>query len=1196
MISESRMVFRYILAVIVFFLLAINTSAQRPVKFNKITVEHGLTQSNINHIIQDQKGFIWFATNGGLNRFDGIDFKTFVYQANDSNSISNSIVNHLHEDMLGNIWIATQNGLDVYNSNQESFQHYRFDPNNPNSISHNHITSVTSDKDGNIWAGTLGGGLNKFDPKINQFRAFRNLIDDKQSISSNQVTCIEKDKYGFLWIGTAEHGLNMFDPKSEKFIRYSESGGLKNQLLSSSQINAVYEDNEGDLWVGTNQGLDLLKPGKYGRNITEKDEVLQYHRTVIPGNTSKAASITSVFQGESGLIWFGTVDHGLGYLNKYQRYSGNYTVDPNYEFSLLSNNVTSVFDDKSGILWIGTNAGVNNINKLRNRFEWQRRIPGKENTLSSSNVYSILKQNNGTIWIGSYDRGLTKYEPLADIYTTYLTNDYIVEGVSIKTRNSLFSKFDQRKSGYKSEKIYYLSHNRVNVLYEESYNRIWVGTGGGGINIVNTSTGAITYIKHNTDDVNSISSDDISCIYKDKAGRIWIGTMNNGLNLLHNNSVKRFQSDANNVFSLSSNRIRSITEDSNGTIWIGTFGGGLNKYEAGTNRFVHFQTSRNYPLSVPGNNIYTLFYETPSRLWIGTTDGLSIHDIESGQFNQLTTADGLPSNTIYHIQKDKAGYIWVSSNKGLSRIHTETLHIKNYDKEDGLVSTEFNPSSGCTDDNGEIFFGSMNGFCSFFPENIIDNTIKPEIVFTDFKILNEKVEINKPGSALKKNIANSDTIILTHKDISISFEFVALNFTDSRKNQYAYIMENFEDKWTHAGTRRYATYTNLGPGEYVFRVKASNNDGVWNETGKGIFIIVKPPYWKTWWFYSILFLFVLTLIVLAVQLRTRALHKSKIILEDQVKIRTQKIKEQNKSLESANKEIIGQKSEIEKQNALLMKNQNEILKAKAELDTINKELIDINTNLESKVEERTSSLKVMNDELINANNELDKFIYRASHDLKGPIARLLGISVLAKMDNKDEALREYIELIEKGALDINKVLNKLNNIHYINKEIKHSEIIDFPKLINGCKPALASYIEPENLDLRINEDPEIHLRSDNNLMRIILENLLENAVIFRKTSKAEVIVELKANKKSIIICVADHGLGIQDKQLDKIFDMFYRGSERSKGNGLGLYLVRKAVHKLQGRIEVQSVEGKSTKFSIFLPKVIVPAELRSLVS
>ncbi len=1161
-----------------------------------ITVEDGLSQNNINHIIQDQKGFVWFATNGGLNRFDGIQFKTFTYNNYDSASISNNIINHLFEDDKGNIWISTQNGLDQYDGNTEEFTHFKNEANNPNSLSNNWITCTISDNLGNYWIGTAGGGLNKYNPVSKTFQSFRNNLHNPQSISSNSITCIEKDKYGFIWIGT-ENGLNMLDPSSEKFLRYTKTESFSINTISCNRINTIYEDNDGDLWIGTSCGLDLLKPNIYGRQITEKDEVINFHQIISPKNSSASENITSIYQGASGMLWFGTVDRGLGYINKYLKVSGNYMVDPNNDFSLLSNNITSVLDDRNGILWIGTNAGINDIDKLRDRFEWHKRIPGKGNTLSSNNIHSIFKDKQNNLWLGTYDQGLTKYDPLTDIFTNYQADDYIVEGESIRERNSLLRRYDRRKTANKLDKVYYLSHNRINVLYNGSGNNIWIGTGGGGINILNPKSGRITYMKNNPDDENSLSSNNISCIYQDLTGRFWIGTEDGGVNLYQNKSFKRYLVDRNNIFSISSNNISSIVEDNEGNIWIGTFGGGVNKFDPEKDRFIRYFYHRNQPNGLSSNNIYTLHFDkNTSKLWIGTTDGISVLDTKNDKFQQITMADGLPSDAVYTILEDGTGNLWVSTNKGISRISIDTHSVKNYDKEDGLQSTEFNPSAGFVATNGEMLFGSINGYCSFSPDKIYDNETKPKVIITDFKILNEHVSVNTPGSPLKKNISESDTIQLSHKDLSISFEFVALNFTDSKKNQYAYIMENFDKKWNYVGTRRFANYTNLEPGNYVFRVKASNNDGIWNEDGKSIFIIVKPPFWKTWWFYSLLIIFFFGLIILTIQLRTRALHRSKIVLEDQVRQRTRQVKEQNKILENANKEIILQKTEIENQNKLLLQKNSEISKAKQALDKINKDLVDINANLEDKVEERTFSLKQINDELVNANNELDKFIYRASHDLKGPIARLLGVSVLAKMDNKDETLREYIDLIEKGAVDINKVLNKLNNIHFINKEIIQTDIIDFEKIINASKPNLSEYIDISDLDIKLISDSKFYLRSDYNLMKIILENLLENAVIFRKTKKAEITVNLKADTKFITICVSDNGLGIMKEQFDKIFEMFYRGSQKSKGNGLGLYLVRKAVQKLQGRIEVESEEGKYSHFTVFLPKVIVPKELSSLVS
>jgi ligand-binding sensor domain-containing protein/signal transduction histidine kinase len=1188
--------YKSVIFFLVSFLFIGQLIAQNNIKFNRLTVEDGLSQNTIKHIIQDKNGLIWFATNGGLNRFDGIEFKTFVYDRNADNSISDNIINHLFEDARGNIWISTQNGLSVYNQINEAFTTYKNVINNPHSISHNHVTCVTEDMNGIFWIGTDGGGLNRFDPSTNHFKALRYISDNPQSISSNSINCLETDKYGYVWVGTKSNGLNMLDPVSERFFRYMHSESDKINSISNDQINTIYEDYEGDLWIGTASGIDLMNPNINGRHLSSRDEILNMSKLLSTQGSAASKNITSIYQGASGMIWFGTTDNGLGFIKKYLNVTGNYLVDPNNDYSLLSNEVTSVFDDRDGILWIGTNSGINSIDK-RNRFVWHKRTPGQQNTFSSNNIRSIYQEENGVFWLGSHDQGLTKYDPLTEIYTNFSTDDFIVEGESIRERNKLLRKFDKRQSSGKLQKLNYLSHNRINDIHRISKNYLWVGTGGGGINVLNTHSNSISTLRHDPSNDNSLSSDNIRCIFQDSQGRRWIGTEGGGLNLFNGQSFKRYTTDENDIFTISSNNVRAISEDKNGFIWIGTFGGGLNKFDPENDRFIRYYYQENDHDGLSSNNIYTLYFDDESeKLWIGSSVGLNILNVVDNHFQHLTISDGLPSNTVYSILDDTAGNLWISTNKGISRINKYSLAIKNYDREDGLESTEFNPNTAFKTSNGEMFFGSNNGYCSFFPNQIIDNFSKPEILFTDFKILNEKVGIDQPGSPLKKSIANTDTIILSHNDISISFEFVALNFTDSKKNQYAYKMENFEENWNYVGTRRFANYTNLRPGIYTFKVKASNNDGIWNEEGKSILIIVKPPFWETWWFYSILVLFIIGMIIISIQLRTRALHKSKIRLEELIKKRTKQIKNQNKRLEKANKEIVDQKNEIETQNKLLKQKNTEISKATQELDNINKELVNINSNLEEKVEERTYSLRKMNEDLINANNELDKFIYRASHDLKGPIARLLGVSILAKMDNKDETLKEYIELIEKGAVDINKVLNKLNNIHFINKENIQTEEIDFQKIINQCRPNLAAFIDPADLKISIDSKSKFHLRSDAKLMSIILDNLLENAVIFRKTKKAEIDIILYEDPKSLIIKVTDNGLGILKEQHDKIFDMFYRGSQKSKGNGLGLYLVKKSVAKLQGQIEVASEEGKFTTFTIAFPKVIVSKELQTLLS
>lgn len=1167
--------------------------AQRSIKFDKITVDDGLSQGNINWIHQDRQGFIWFATNGGLNKFDGTQFISYLHSDSDSNSISNNIINHISEDRHGKLWISTQNGLNIFDKSLDTFIHFKNELNNPS----NQISSTIEDDYGNYWIGSYGGGLIKYNLQTKRFKTYRNILKNPESISSNYITCLEKDKYGYIWIGTNDGGVNMLDPETGKFLRYVKTDiNTTSASISSNQINTIYEDNDGDLWIGTAEGIDLLKPNSSGRNLNNRDEIINFHKQLYPRKAGASNSILSLYQGASGLIWFGTIDDGLGFFNKYTKAVGNYLIDPNNDFSILSNNVTTVYDDRSGFLWIGTNAGINLIDRQSDRFTWHKRIPGMNNTLSSNNIQAIYKESNDALWLGTFDKGLTHYDPLTEIFTNYLEDDFIIEGESIKERTRVLKKFDQRKSIKKTEKIHFISNNRIYALHKGNSNWLWIGTGGGGLNALNTLEGNIVKFRSNEENENSISSDNISCIFEDSKGRIWVGTNDAGLNLYDQGIFTKYLSDENDIFSIVGNDIRSIVEDKNGNLWIATFGGGLNKFNPESSKFTRYFHIENNQNSLSSNSIYTLYLDDDSKLWIGTADGLNMLNISNNRFRHYNRNNGLPSNSIYKILEDNNDNLWMSTNKGISRLDKTTHAIKNYDSEDGLQSTEFNPGTGFYTQNGEMLFGGINGYCSFFPNEIVDNQFRPEVIFTSFNILNEKVPIGMPGSPLKKHISETDTIKLSYKDVSISFEFVALNFTDSKKNEYAYMMENFDDKWNYVGNRRFANYTNLLPGNYTFKVKASNNDGVWNDKGNSIFLIIRPPFWETWWFYSISSVFLFVSIFLAIQIRTRTLHRSKIVLENQVKIRTQQIENQNKILEGANKEILNQKTEIESQNKLLMSKNLEISKAKKDLDKTNEELISINSSLEDKVAERTSSLKNMNDELINSNNELDLFIYRASHDLKGPIARLLGMTLLAKMDNKDEALKEYIELIEKGAVDINKVLNKLNNIHFINREVINREEIDFGKIIKECKTNLANYIDVSDLKIKLVSEPNFNLHSDYILMKIIIENLLENSVFFNKTKKVEIEINLRSSRRAIIISVEDNGLGIRKEQFEKIFDMFYRGSEKSKGNGLGLYLVRRAVQKLNGNISVESEEGKYSCFTISLPKVIVPVELKSLVN
>ncbi len=1145
--------------------------------FDRITLDNGLSQSHINCIRQDSTGFIWFGTNGGLNRYDGSEFKIFLHDIYDSTSISNNIINCIYEDDLGLLWVGTQNGLNVYDKSKDQFTTFKSKVTDPNSLSSNIITAIVKDTLGNYWIGTDGGGLNKYDTLTKSFTIYQYNIQNPYSISSNRISTLALDKFGFIWVGTYDNGVNMMDPSSGKCLRYVKSEDNET-IISDNQINIIYEDNDGDLWVGTSDGLNKFVASKNGRSLEVRDRILKYYYN--PGRNSVGGkSILSIYQGASGLLWIGTDNGGLSSFNKAASYFKNYQFDPNNPNGLLGNKITAILDDKSEILWIGTNAGINKIDRQGDRFELYSRKPGAVNTWSSNNVQSIYKENSGIIWVGTFDGGLNKYDPSNNQFTIYKEDDVIVGGVSMKEHQKILQKRKKRSTRFK-ERNSYLSNNRILSLYRDYNRNLWIGTGGGGLNQLNVKTGEVIKYRAKKENPDSLSSDVINVIFKDSKGKMWLGT-DGGLHEFNLQKFTRYIHDRNDVLSISSNNITSITEDDKGNLWIGTFGGGLNKFDRKNNSFTRF-TNQDNKNSISSNSIYCLFMDDSSRLWIGTNDGLNMMDTEKETFQHFTIKNNLPSNFIYGIISDNEHNLWISTNKGISKFDLKEKKAKNYDVLDGLQGNEFNPGAFYKTRKGEMLFGGINGFNSFYPKSIKDNNYKPEIILTDFKILGEPVEIGTEDSPLPKHISELHEINLSYKDKAISFEFVALNFTNSEKNEYAYILEGFEKKWNYVGNRRFANYTNLPPGEYTFKVKASNNDGIWNEKGVSLIINVSPPFYKTWWFYLLIFVTLMISAYLFVVIRVNNLQKTKTLLREVVKARTKQLSEEKNRVEKAHAEIMWQKNEIENQKNLLMRNNKDLVDAKEQINNANEELKAINSNLEKIVEERTVKLRSAYENLIIANNELDMFIYRASHDLKGPIASLLGLTKIAKLDKLPDSTINYIDKIELGAEHLNNVLTKLTNIHFINKselELTNINVYDFiESILRRINPQQKNQVNISN-----NIKKGLQIKTDEKLIQIVFENIIENALAFKQPIESILSIKDSQSGKSLRINFEDNGIGIPVENQKKVFDMFHRASDLSKGSGLGLYLVKKAIEKLNGSISLKSEKGKFSIFTVELP-------------
>ncbi|MBX2844214.1 MAG: SpoIIE family protein phosphatase [Flammeovirgaceae bacterium] len=944
--------FPYLLLLIFVFLRISVFGQYNKFAFENITLDKGLSQSHINCILQDKKGFIWVGTRGGLNRYDGSNFKVYFHDPSDSTSISNNIIYSIYEDENGLIWIGTQNGLTVFDHKFQNFRTFQKDPNSSNSLSDNAITAIQQDTLGNYWVGTQEGGINKIsfpnglEGKA-EFTLYQNIIGNPQSISSNRITAITADRFGFLWVGTQENGLNKFNPETGKSIRYliaKDNSGVK--------INTIFESFNGEIWVGTNNGLKRIFLRKGTRTFEKNETIVSYTHNPKRGNSISSNSVMAITQTDSLNIWIGTDDAGINKFDFKRIIFYKYQYDDTNKKSLISNNIKSMSGDYMGALWVGTNSGISKGGEEANRFKLYHKDPSIQNTLTSSNVQMLYKERSGIIWIGTFDGGLNKYDSKTKKYTAYTSKDIFDQGISrtqkLKEEQEKKAKKKKRRRSRRKRtkskpkpKPLNLSNDRVLSLHRDKNKTVWIGTGDGGLNKLDLRTETFSHYKAVIENPDSLSNNTIRVIYEDEYNNLWLGT-EGGLNKFDGNKFKRYINDVNDINSLSHNDVRAIIKDKKGNFWIGTFGGGLNKFNPKTGQFFRYQKSEEN--SLPSNAIFCLHEDQSGFIWVGTSTGFSKFDPEDETFINYSDKDGLPNNFVYGILDDNKGNLWLSTNKGISRFNIENQIFKVYDKRDGLQSNEFNPGAFFKTPFGEMLFGGINGFNSFYPKKIKDNEKLPSIVITEFRLFNTEVPIGTNDSPLEYHISETKRITLPYTDNVFSFEFVGLSFTHAEKNQYAYKLENFEDKWVNSGTRRFANYTNIPPGKYIFRVKASNNDGLWNEEGVAIEITITPPFWKTWWFYLILVLSISSIVYGYIKHRLVSLYKKQQDLEKKVQIRTSELQIEKDRVEMANKEILEQKDEISTKNKELTKKNTDITSSIFYAKRIQEAILPININ------------------------------------------------------------------------------------------------------------------------------------------------------------------------------------------------------------------------------------------------------------
>ena len=813
-----------------YILLLIFTSIvfgqRKDIRFEHITANNGLPQGYVTSIDQDSLGFLWFGTQNGLVKYDGYIFREYRYKQDDTNSISDNWITNIAIDKENNLWVGTGGKGVSKITPTEKIIRYPFDVNDGTGLNASFVSDIMVDKGGTIWFATTGGGLSCYSKITDKFKYYIKNGSHPNSPSDDNNSVLFEDSKGYIWIGTRSNGLDRFDKNTETFKNYRNIENDSSSLIMN-RVSSICEDFQGDLWIGT-----------YGRGLEKFDHITEKFSHYNPENSKifglTDSLISRVFKDSEGNIWVATDDNGIYIYDEKEKFFHNYI--PNHEdpTSIGDERIWSIYEDRLGIIWFGGfTGGLSKYDKNKNWFKHYKSIPNNPNSLKDKFVKAIIVDKNNKLWVG-HNKGIT--------VINRNTNEY----------QHLLENFNKAKN------------TQVRALCEDVDGSIWIGTWGDGLINYNPKFGKFRSYLTNPNDTLSLSGNLVRNIYLDTKNQLWVCTTD-GLNKLDriNNCFEIFRNDPNNNNSLINNLLYKIIEDSFGDYWIGT-ADGLVRYNLRSNRFETFLHSPNDSGSISDNRIRSICKDSKNRLWIGTFGGgFNEFNYKDNTFTSYTTKNGLSNNVVYEIVEDDSSNLWLSTNNGLSLFNTTTKKFRNYSIQNGLQNREFNGGASFKSSDGEIFFGGVNGMNSFLSEDVTKkNTAIPSVVITEFTVLNEVVTPETYPEILSGNINTVPNIKLSYNQNFISFEFAALNFSLPHKNEYKYYLKGLENKWNYTDSKkRFATYTNLNPGDYTFYVAASNDFGKWNEKGISLPITILPPWWLTWWANTFYLLAIVSLVV-----------------------------------------------------------------------------------------------------------------------------------------------------------------------------------------------------------------------------------------------------------------------------------------------------------------------------------------------
>lgn len=871
-------------------------SQSQSIHVKVLTRDDGIASNRVNCIYEDQTGFIWLGTQDGLNRYAGDNIETFQNNLLDTNSLINNGVNTIVEEVeTGNLWVGTQNGLSYLDRKTYTFKHY-FQNTNGN------INSLCYDRDNTLWI-AADFGLFRSDNK-GKFIQYKHDPDDPKSINSDAVSALSLDNLGNLWIGT-DKGLDLYEPQTNSFSHHIKTEGL-------SRIISIYSAANNDVWIGTYfNGLFQMRQGTF-----KSEPMKRYNKT---NGYLINDRVLAICEDLNNNLFVADREGGLIHINLKTNVVQKYTADIYDPNSLNSNALRSMTMSSSGILWIGTyNSGINIVDNNRKPFKYYG-INFREDGLFNNNVRSMFEDSEGNIWIGTKDGGgLSNFDREKGTFIHYKYNP-------------------NRYGGLQDDYIFQINELDKRHLLIATYQK--------GLAVYDKYTNNFKHYLNDPGDPSSIVSNKVYTIYIDVKGTIWVGNFDNSvqkgsLQIFHPKTGKftRFDHVQN---------VRAICNHDENNLWLGTYNSGMYMYNIPSQKLTPFNPKIDNVACISSKNITSIKKDEMGNVWIGTDGGgLVLIEAETEKCLTYKESEGLPNNRVLGIEIDRQNNVWVSTGNGLAKFDRSTGEFIRFDKNDGLQGNEFETYVSAKTKKGELLFGGRNGFNIFDPEKILLNQNIPEIVFTGFKLFYKPVEIGAEGSPLSKHISLTEEIELDYTQTVITLEFIALNFSSPEKNQYKYRLEGYDNEWIELGNKHEATYANLPAGKYVFKVQASNNDGIWNEEGASMKIKVLAPWWKTWWFRIPVGVALLFITLFVITWRTRAMRKSQLILEKKVKQATEDVELRNRKLEEAQAKL-----------AVILDD------VKTQLGSASVELLEATNKQASSIEEISTSVEQMSSDI-----------------------------------------------------------------------------------------------------------------------------------------------------------------------------------------------------------------------------------------